>query len=566
MALTRSRLEQMNEDRLRKEVLIPLFREMGYREVVEHHGGVLEQGKDIVMWKAGDFERRVNYSVVVKSKKISGKAAGKGSAAEAVMQIQQSFGSPFKDHLTGTDQVVHQCYVVCPVITKEALNSMKGAMEDYLLRDTTFLHGDTLWSTIEKYLPEKTVVEKLKQAQQVLGNVSDEFRVNVNVGDDLQFTIQGKDSENGRIQPIEISGKFEFPDTPEGREAAEAVEKAFRTGSPASIPQEFVKEFQVPSEIRSLFGLDESSLPAIEMRSAPPQTPLLIRLEVQRDGETAGVFEYVELRATQIGSDEVTLSNKAQPVPLKLQIVINRQTEEMRQTWTIETKDQNPHEVLKALRFHNEVVAGGTLRSIHVQTGFLISERDVEPGQGGIESAEPGWLDVLEALDHIQQRIRIPFQLPESGISLEEAHEILETSKIIREGRLNLTSAGWKIGVEKLSLDEHFRNFPPGSPHHMAFKQQEEREIVGVRFSMGDRIVSCANAYTSKSEAKRVNVSASNLGENDIVHINVKPFDECPVIVEYPKWLPAGAKLAYDFQETDCKNPNTSTDREEETK
>ena len=65
--LKRASLKALKEDKLRAEVLIPLFRAMGFRDVFEHHGGSLEQGKDIVMWKPEELRHRVNYAIVVKA-------------------------------------------------------------------------------------------------------------------------------------------------------------------------------------------------------------------------------------------------------------------------------------------------------------------------------------------------------------------------------------------------------------------------------------------------------------------------------------------------------------------
>lgn len=46
--ITCERLLDMDEARLRRDVLVPLFREMGFRDVFEYHGQAMEQGKDIV--------------------------------------------------------------------------------------------------------------------------------------------------------------------------------------------------------------------------------------------------------------------------------------------------------------------------------------------------------------------------------------------------------------------------------------------------------------------------------------------------------------------------------------
>jgi hypothetical protein len=41
----------LTESDFKDSVLIPLFRAMGYNDVMNYHGGVRELGKDIVMWE-----------------------------------------------------------------------------------------------------------------------------------------------------------------------------------------------------------------------------------------------------------------------------------------------------------------------------------------------------------------------------------------------------------------------------------------------------------------------------------------------------------------------------------
>lgn len=56
--LSRSTLSNLSEAELRRTVLIPMFRSMGFEGVQELHGPT-EFGKDIVMWQgAASAERR----------------------------------------------------------------------------------------------------------------------------------------------------------------------------------------------------------------------------------------------------------------------------------------------------------------------------------------------------------------------------------------------------------------------------------------------------------------------------------------------------------------------------
>ena len=112
----------MDEATLRRDVLIPRFKAMGFRDVFEYHGGAMEQGKDIVMWRDDPAGVRVNYAVVAKAKPVTGQATGSSSAAEVTFQIQQCLGQQYIDPAGAGQQSVHQCYVVCPhELKKEAL-------------------------------------------------------------------------------------------------------------------------------------------------------------------------------------------------------------------------------------------------------------------------------------------------------------------------------------------------------------------------------------------------------------------------------------------------------------
>ena len=101
MLITKNELKRLSEADLRTKVLIPLFERMGYHDVVHYHGGTLEQGKEIVMWREeGDLKVRCNYAVA-KTDRITGQASGRGgSAGEVHMQIRQAFASTFRDRAT----------------------------------------------------------------------------------------------------------------------------------------------------------------------------------------------------------------------------------------------------------------------------------------------------------------------------------------------------------------------------------------------------------------------------------------------------------------------------------
>jgi hypothetical protein len=171
-------LSDLREDELRL-LLLQLFAAMGFQGVFHYHGGSLEQGKDITMWKLGDLGERVNYAVVVKRGDITGKAAGKGGAGDIETQVRQCFGTPSKDKLTSADQQVHQCSVVASGrIPKEALVAMQASLErTNLLCQTRFIDGETLGGLVAKYLPGKTLFTLIDQVRKVATEVDENYNI-----------------------------------------------------------------------------------------------------------------------------------------------------------------------------------------------------------------------------------------------------------------------------------------------------------------------------------------------------------------------------------------------------
>ena len=116
--ITREGLKKIKENELRKDILIPLFEAMGFRDVTDFHG-TQELGKDIVMWKEDETGSRENYAIVAKASRVTGNASK--VISEIRTQVDQCFGSPYT--VKGSSQTVHKCWIV-------SSNQIKPAARD----------------------------------------------------------------------------------------------------------------------------------------------------------------------------------------------------------------------------------------------------------------------------------------------------------------------------------------------------------------------------------------------------------------------------------------------------
>jgi hypothetical protein len=193
MILTKDAVQQMSEDVLCKEVLIPLLRAMNFRDVTFVHGGSAEQGKDIVCWKEDELGTRQNIAIVAKAIKVSGKAkVAKGTTGEIVTQIQQCFGEPFLDPITAAPQPVHLCWIVTnQEIGKEGEKAIRSAlMPNTLERNIKFVSGDQLWALVERYMPFAGIWEKLGDVGKTLSQLDSHYQPKVTLLPDSNVHLE----------------------------------------------------------------------------------------------------------------------------------------------------------------------------------------------------------------------------------------------------------------------------------------------------------------------------------------------------------------------------------------
>jgi hypothetical protein len=243
LMLTKNNFRQLNEADLRKEILIPLFRAMGYKDVYEYHGGAGEQGKDIVCWKLDELGSRENLALVVKATQMTGKAqVNKGTAGEVQTQIRQCFGSPYIDPVSGDDQSVHRVWVVSnKKISKESINAIKSAVANPdLMRNVRFIDGDTLWGLIETHLP-LSMWHFIEETRKRVGTSDSHYEPQIQItGDRTSVTLVEKFPGASEEKPITINTKFHFPSKKDAEMFEASFKKHLETGEPLDIPSDII--------------------------------------------------------------------------------------------------------------------------------------------------------------------------------------------------------------------------------------------------------------------------------------------------------------------------------------
>ncbi len=532
--LTREHIQGMNEAELRQQVLLPLLRAMGYQDVTEYHGGAGEQGKDIVGWLPDKLGGRTNLALVVKATPLSGKAAiSRGSAGEVQMQIRQCFGDDFIDPVTGEREPIHECWVVSSQrITKEAEVAIMSALGDPLARSVRFVGGDKLWERVEEYLGARTVLGRLEEARRLLGTLDPHIHPEVHLlPSGMQITLAAKDpaAPGGRGGTLAVSP----PDTPAGRVAREAFERFVTTGETVKLPGDFVEFSGMPDILRRLMG-DDRRPDAVGLASVAPATPSVpVRIELVGEASDPVTLDYIDLRAIQVGTEEITLSNRQQAVPTEVTVVLRPKAGRARVSVNYRRPSLNAHQVNFALRLRRCFSAPYVARVIDLATGITLLEARHTEGTP-LSTPLPALIEEVGDLAIIQRRTKVPIVMPERDLTDEEAGTIGTLRRILREG---WAAGTWREFEFDCTADEarDLLDARGDEPQDFVVADEQTADLFGATIPLGPARITIHDARL----ANEADISAALLaGETDDIAVRLVPDDEGTFVAEYLDWQP----------------------------
>lgn len=521
MLIDKKQLEGLSEDELRRKVLIPLFKKMGFRDVEHYHGGTGEQGKDIVMWRPDSFDNRENYAVVAKRGSISGKASGgSGSASEIANQIRQSFRDPYTDPKGTGDQKVHKCIVVASGrIPKQAIDSIKNMLSEDLTRATRFINGDELWRLIEKHMPPSALMQKLADIKSDLSDVPLEGSLDVRITPDyVSVRLEPKEGAD----PESLKGAFtlKFPDTEEGRAANESLKAFFDSGSAVQIPPKFVESVEFPEILKRLLGDEMTGEVGVAIGPRRGGENIPARLEISsRDGKV--MSRDMTLVVEQIGAKQAVLVFMNDDSPWTARLTLEF---EKKMTAFVVTRAAEPGYVaseLESVRFWSAFAAGGTLTISDPIKGLILFNGEVRELKG-LEPPE-GWREFLEAVYSIQMKTGTPIMIPSRAISGDEVLGILQLADDLQTGAGTVKVDSVGMDIDTAGAREILNQSSTGNPMPLTLGEDQTLTVLDTPVGLG-RVEYHVVALAGSQERNRIRKLLETAKEGEFHKITL----ECP--------------------------------------
>jgi hypothetical protein len=143
-------LGRASEDELIEEVLLPLFRQLGYARITPagHKDKALEYGKDIWMYYTLPTQHRLYFGIQVKKDKLDAAGRSKGSnanVAEVHAQLMMMLGHEIFDPEIGKRVLVDHAYIVAGgEITKAARAWLGNKIDASQRRQIIFMDQDDI--------------------------------------------------------------------------------------------------------------------------------------------------------------------------------------------------------------------------------------------------------------------------------------------------------------------------------------------------------------------------------------------------------------------------------------
>ena len=430
---TREGIAELKEDDLSRDVLVPLFEGMGYRDVRFHGGGVLEQGKDIVMFREEPVRGRVNIAVVVKSRTINGKMA----TGDVVNQLREAFGKKYLDTATARELSIHECFVVTPgAISKQGTFALEGLVANEPFHDRVeYIDGPRLWQYIETYLGARVLLPKLTDMYRRLQDVAPNVGLELN-GDTLTLKPKGyAETESVIVTP-------KFTDTPEGKSNREAFDRFLKTGEPTVLPATTFEGLPVPEFMHTLGIEIEKGLIKVGGSGRPLSGSLILRAA---NGESVN-FEHIEFNVRG-GTEQISLTNEAQNIPFvfKMTVVFSPDGQPAGSVnYSSDVEGWSAHWLDKQQKAVRLMARGCAFAFKDERTGIEHSFGVAQPGL--IQTSNEAFQELVRQLAWVEARVKEPILVPSRPFFTAEDRNNLDfVRNVIKGGQVPLNSAKFTL-------------------------------------------------------------------------------------------------------------------------
>jgi hypothetical protein len=297
----------------------------------------------------------------------------------------------------------------------------------------------------------------------------------------------------------------------------------------------YLEELKFPTFLSAILGPQEGTERVLTSIPRPSSHSLLAKVIIENDDGERTVLDYIDLDTVQGGTEEATLNNHRQPVPWKIQMVLNTHEKRLNFQYRRELIGANVRQALEALRFQAAIAKGGVFKIQELATGFDIVQQRMANG----EFAEPApiLVNTLENLVFIQNKTRVLITIPDRNLTRADVNATTEILQKVKTGEV-VSNGEVTIGVDRDSAKPVIETFKSGKALRLDAVEQTQ-EVLGVPIPLGPMTVMCDQAYVPPEDLESLEKAIKNASPEDTIDIRLRPAAGHFMVAHYAQWFVA---------------------------
>lgn len=338
--------------------------------------------------------------------------------------------------------------------------------------------------------------------------------------------------------PIEINGTFKFDQSAEAQEARKALDNAFKTGKTVRLDSRFFEGFDLAQLAPELFAhLGRLKTKEIEIATAKIDEGFIAKLEILDEKYHAiAEIPYVDLKVFQAGTDEKTLSNEHQPIPLKVMWKFNFVERTSAFNFRLDLEGVNVIEIQQYTKFSLATQNGKWFQITNLANGFSVKERLPE---GIVLGMDDEFYSIINDLVFIQQKTKKALQF-HGEITRGEWRQMKDLVQILRTGSIQTKAPKYTFSITKDSAIKLIPAFKKSGTMKCQFGSPETNlHFFGANLDLGPRSIILPSA-TLESETRERLSELDKLPNDAIVDISLDLGDN-GIVTSFDNWLPSNS-------------------------
>lgn len=374
----------------------------------------------------------------------------------------------------------------------------------------------------------KKFLQNLQNAKQELENLDSHYKLVATT--ENKFIIKEKFPGAAVEKPLQPKVTLTFDTkTEEGRAAKEAWKKFVKTGETITLSSPNVQNLEMPDFLSKLVNFVPETL-TMTIGTYQSGEKFRVRLvAIADEGETAAI-DNIELEKISHGQDSITLNNDKQNYFFQVRFVWELKTNAAVVSFKYSEEGRTVYQALIAERFFAVLSKGGKLNLESLESGVSLGSAIFPPGK--ITGSDPLFIQVLESLMLIQQKMGIRFDVPKV-LSKAEAKNILDVAQLIRNGK---GQGQFKAKIE-VNRDAA-KQIIEGKGFYSIEQYAENIYVIqGQKISLGAVWVEAEKVVLSDEEQIRLQKEIDENTNQDVFIIEVTNSTENPAVIYYLNYL-----------------------------